>query len=191
MKLLEDRIIKDGEIYPGDVLKIDNFLNHQIDVPFIAELGREFFRLFKDDGITKVLTIEASGISIATLTALNFGVPAVFAKKSGTSNLGNDVYVSSVYSYTHRKTSQVLVSKKFISADDRVLIIDDFLANGSALNALIDIVGQAGATVAGCGIVVEKAYQDGGEKIRSRGIRVESLARVASMSVEDGIKFTD
>lgn len=191
MKLLEDKIIKEGRILPGNVLKVDNFINHMIDVPFVAELGREFHRLFADCGVNKILTIEASGIGIAALTAVNFGVPVVFAKKSSSINLDAEVYSSEVYSYTHQKTYKTLVSKRFLTKDDRVLIIDDFLANGSALNGLIDLVNQSGAELVGAGIVIEKAYQDGGKLIRDRGIRVESLARIASMSEEDGIKFVD
>lgn len=190
MKLLEDRILKDGKIGAGNVLKVDSFLNHQIDAPFIFELGKEFYRLYKDEGITKILTIEASGIGIACLTAIHFGVPVVFAKKTETNNISGDVYTSEVYSYTHERTYNIRLSKEFLNADDRVLIIDDFLAKGSALLALLKLVESAGASVAGAGIVIEKAYQSGGDIVRSRGIRVESLARIASM--DDGkVKFVD
>lgn len=189
MKLLEDRIVADGRILPGDVLKVDSFINHQIDVQFVCQLGKEFFRRFEGCGVTKILTIEASGIGIACLTAQYFGVPVVFAKKSTTSNLGNDVYATTVDSYTHGRTYDVLVSKRYLSPEDRVLVIDDFLAKGNALNALTCLVQSAGATLVGCGVVIEKAYQEGGDMIRSRGIRVESLARIASMSTEDGITF--
>ncbi len=189
MKLLEDRIVADGRILPGDVLKVDSFINHQIDVLFACQLGKEFYRRFAGCGVTKILTIEASGIGIACLCAQYFGVPVVFAKKSTTSNLGNDVYATTVDSYTHGRTYDVLVSKRYLSADDRVLVIDDFLAKGNALHALTTLVANAGATLVGCGVVIEKAYQEGGDLIRSRGIRVESLARIASMSPEEGITF--
>ena len=190
MKLLEDRILKDGKIGTGNVLKVDCFLNHQIDVPFLSELGKEFYRLYKDEGITKILTIEASGIGIAFLAAAHFGVPVVFAKKTETNNISGDVYTAEVYSYTHEKTYNIRLSKEFLTSDDRVLIIDDFLAKGSALLALLKLVEAAGASVAGAGIVIEKSYQSGGDIVRSRGIRVESLARIASM--EDGVvKFAD
>jgi len=181
MRLLEERIIKDGRIGAGNVLKVDCFLNHQIDVPFLSELGREFHRLYKDEKITKVLTIEASGIGIACLTAAYFGVPVVFAKKTETNNIAGDVYTSEVYSYTHERTYTIRVSKDFISSEDRVLIIDDFLAKGSALLALLKLVEDAGASVAGAGIVIEKSYQPGREIVESKGIRVESLARIAAM----------
>lgn len=189
MKLLEDRIRKDGKIGEGEVLKVDSFLNHQIDVNFICELGREFHRLYAYENVTKVLTIEASGIGIACLTAQYFNVPVVFAKKTKTNNIYADVYTSKVDSYTHKTTYDIVVSKEFLSVGDRVLIIDDFLAKGSALTALISLVHDAGAEVVGCGIAIEKAYQPGGELIRSSGVRVESLARVKSMSVDGGVEF--
>ncbi len=185
VKLLEDRILRDGQFLPGNVLKVDSFLNHQIDVGFICELGKEFERLFHDAGVTKILTIEASGIGIACLTAQYFGVPVVFAKKSKTTNIFGDVYTATVESYTHGTTSQIIVSSRFLQPEDRVLIIDDFLANGQALNGLIEVVESAGATVVGAGIVIEKAFQPGGELIRGRGIRVESLARIATMDGSD------
>lgn len=188
MKLMEERILRDGQLLPGNVLKVDSFLNHQIDVAFICEMGKEFARLFKDEGITKILTIEASGIGIACLTAQYFGVPVVFAKKSKTTNIFGDVYTAKVDSYTHGTTSQIIVSSRFLQPEDRVLIIDDFLANGQALNGLIEIVESAGATVVGAGIAIEKAFQPGGDLIRGRGIRVESLARIAKMD-ENGIEF--
>ena len=190
MKLLEDRILKDGKVGAGNVLKVDSFLNHQIDVPFISELCREFYRLYRDEGITKILTIEASGIGIACLTAVYFGVPVVFAKKTPTNNIAGDVYTAEVYSYTHEKTYTVRLAKDFLHADDRVLIIDDFLAKGSALQALLKLVRDAGASVAGAGIVIEKAYQSGGELVRAQGVRVESLARIASMD-ENGVRFCE
>ena len=190
MKLLEDRIRKDGKIGAGNVLKVDCFLNHQIDVPFLSELGKEFYRLYKDEGITKILTIEASGIGIACLTAAHFGVPVVFAKKTTTNNIAGDVYTAEVYSYTHERTYNIRLSKDFLTADDRVLIIDDFLAKGSAMLALLKLVEDAGASVAGAGIVIEKAYQPGGKLLRDSGLRIESLARIAAMD-ENGITFEE
>ena len=176
MKMLEERIKKDGRILPGDVLKVDSFINHQIDVQLIAECGKEWYRLFKDEGITKILTIEASGIGIACIAAQFFGVPVVFAKKSKSSNIGDDFYSTKVVSYTHGRSYDVIVSKKYINENDRVLIIDDFLADGEALRGLIDITNQAGATVVGAGICIEKAFQPGGDKIRNAGINLHSLA---------------
>lgn len=189
MELLEQKILTDGRVYPGEVLKVDNFLNHQIDVDFLCKVGEEFYRLYKDAGVTKILTIEASGIGVACLTAQYFHVPVLFAKKSKTSNMSGSFYTSTVMSYTHGQTYGVVVSKEYLQPSDRVLILDDFLARGSALNALLDLVSQAGASAVGCGIVIEKAYQSGGADLRAKGVRVESLARIASMSVEDGIKF--
>lgn len=182
MKLLEDRIIKDGKVFPGQILKVDSFLNHQIDMKLIKEMANEFYSLFKDEGITKILTIEASGIAIASLVAEVFEVPLLFAKKSKSKNIANDVYTAQVYSYTHDKYYDIIVSKDFLSKEDKVLIIDDFLALGNALKGLIELVQMSGAELAGCGIAIEKAFQPGGDKIRSQGIRVESLARVKSMS---------
>lgn len=184
MKLLEEKIAREGKVLDGNILKVDCFLNHQIDVTFMCDVGKEFNRLFKNENITKILTIEASGIGIACLTAQYFDVPVVFAKKSRSSNISNNVYSAKVDSFTHGNTNDIIVSKQFINSSDRVLIIDDFLAMGNALNGLIDIVESAGATVVGCGIVIEKAYQNGGKLIRDRGYRVESLARIASMSPE-------
>lgn len=191
MQLLEERIKKDGRVLPGDILKVDSFLNHRIDVPFICELGREFHRLYGDAGVTVILTIEASGIGIACLTAQYFGVPVVFAKKSKSKNIIGELYSSSVESYTHGTTYEVTVSKKFLGRNDRVLIIDDFLANGKALEGLIAICRQAGAEVVGAGVAVEKAYQHGGDIIRSMGVRVESLARISGMSEKEGVRFLD
>ena len=188
MKLLEERIKNDGKILPGNILKVDSFLNHNIDVPFICQLGKEFHRLFSDARITKILTIEASGIGLACITAQYFDVPVLFAKKSRTSNISADVYSSVVESYTHGCTNSIVVSKQFLSKDDNVLIIDDFLATGSTLFGLIDLCSQAGAKVAGCGIAVEKQYQGGGDELRSQGIRVESLAKIAVMT-ESQIAF--
>lgn len=191
MKLLEERILKDGKVGAGNVLKVDSFVNHQLDVKFLSALGKEFYRRFADCGVNKILTIEASGIGIACLTAEYFDVPVVFAKKTKTNNIFADVYTSKVESYTHGTTYDIVVSKQFLRPEDRVLIIDDFLAKGSALKGLIELISQAGATVVGAGIVIEKAFQPGGELIRSMGVRVESLARIASMSEEDGVKFVE
>lgn len=189
MKLLEDRILKDGHIGADNVLKVDSFLNHQIDVSFVCELGKEFYRLFKDENITKILTIEASGIGIACLAAQYFGVPVVFAKKTKTINIYSDTYNATVHSYTHKKDYDIVVSKEFLSKEDNVLIIDDFLAKGSALTALFMLIEKAGAKTAGAGIVIEKAYQGGGNLVRDMGIRVESLAKIKSISEKDGIVF--
>ena len=189
MKLLEARILKDGHIGADNVLKVDSFLNHQIDVSFVCELGKEFYRLFKDENITKILTIEASGIGIACLAAQYFGVPVVFAKKTKTINIYSDTYNATVHSYTHKKDYDIVVSKEFLSKEDNVLIIDDFLAKGSALTALLMLIEKAGAKTAGAGIVIEKAYQGGGNLVRDMGIRVESLAKIKSISKKDGIVF--
>lgn len=189
MKLLEDRILKDGHIGADNVLKVDSFLNHQIDVSFVCELGKEFYRLFKDENITKILTIEASGIGIACLAAQYFGVPVVFAKKTKTINIYSDTYNATVHSYTHKRDYDIVVSKEFLSKEDNVLIIDDFLAKGSALTALLMLIEKAGAKTAGAGIVIEKAYQGGGNLVRDMGVRVESLAKIKSISQKDGIVF--
>ncbi len=186
MNFLEERIVRDGIVKPGNVLKVDSFLNHQMDIALLNEIGREFHRRFADKPITKVLTIEASGIAIAYPVAHEFGVPMVFAKKSKSINIEGDVYVAEVESFTHKNRNQVIVSKKFLSEDDHVLIIDDFLANGCALQGLIAIAKQAGATVAGLGIAVEKGFQDGGRVIRNLGYHLESLAIVDAMDAETG-----
>lgn len=191
MKLLEEKIISDGKVGAGNVLKVDSFINHQIDVPFICELGKEFYRLYKDSNVEKILTIEASGIGIACIVAQYFNVPVVFAKKSKTVNIKGEVYTTKVESFTHKTTYDVIVSKDFIKKGERVLIIDDFLAMGSALNALLNLCETAGAVVVGAGIVIEKAFQPGGDEIRAKGIRVESLARIASMTEENGVVFCE
>ena len=184
MKLLEEKILKDGVIKSGNVLKVDSFLNHQIDVPFVAELGKELQRQFADRPINKILTIEASGIGIACVAAMYFQVPVVFAKKSSGSNMYKDVYFTQIYSYTHSKMNDVVVSKRFLSKDDHVLIIDDFLANGCALEGLIDIVRQSGGTVEGVGVAVEKGFQGGGDKLRAAGVNLHSLAIIESMDAK-------
>lgn len=187
MELLEQRIIKDGVVKKGNVLKVDSFLNHQIDIELYSEIGAEFARLYKDCDVTKILTIEASGIGIACVTAQSFNnVPVVFAKKNKTNNLSDDVYSSKVVSFTHGREYEIVVSKSYIKPEDRILIIDDFLANGKALEGLIKIINQAGATVVGAGIVIEKGFQPGGETLRKQGVRVESLAIVESMNDETG-----
>ena len=186
MNFIEERIMKDGIIKRGDVLKVDSFLNHQIDVVLLDEIAREFQRRFEGSVITKVLTIEASGIAIACAVARLLGVPVVFAKKSKSVNLDGESYVAEVESFTHKKTNQVIVSKKYLSDRDHVLIVDDFLANGCALQGLISLVDAAGAEVVGCGIVIEKGFQEGGHRIRNLGFRLESLAIVESMDAETG-----
>ena len=186
MNFLEERIIKDGKVKPNNVLKVDSFLNHQMDISLMEEIGREFRRRFSDKQITKVLTIEASGIGIACFVAKEFGVPMVFAKKSHSINIDSDVYIAQVESFTHKNINNIVVSKQFITAEDRVLIIDDFLANGCALQGLIGITKSAGATVEGIGIVIEKGFQIGGQIIRNLGIQLESLAIVDAMDAETG-----
>lgn len=186
MKLLEERIRKDGIVKPGNVLKVDSFINHQMDVELISEMGKEWKRLFADKNINKILTIEASGIGIACIVAVHFNVPVVFAKKAKSINLDGEMYTAEVESFTHKNKNQVIVSKKFLSEDDHVLIIDDFLANGCALQGLLQIVQAAGATVEGIGIAVEKGFQQGGRMIRNLGYQLESLAIVDGMNDETG-----
>lgn len=187
LKLLEDRIVKDGIVKPGNVLKVDSFLNHQMDISLFNDMGKEFKRLFNDTPINKILTIEASGIGIACVAAQYFdNVPVVFAKKSQTVNIDGEVYSTKIESFTHKRVYDVIISKNYLSSKDHVLIIDDFLANGCALNGLLDIAQKAGATVEGVGIAVEKGFQRGGELIRQKGIRVESLAIIESMDADSG-----
>lgn len=187
LKLLEDRIVKDGIVKPGNVLKVDSFLNHQMDISLFNDMGKEFKRLFNDTPINKILTIEASGIGIACIAAQYFdNVPVVFAKKSQTVNIDGEVYSTKIESFTHKRVYDVILSKKYLSSKDHVLIIDDFLANGCALNGLLDIAQKAGATIEGVGIAVEKGFQRGGELIRQKGIRVESLAIIESMDADSG-----
>lgn len=189
MELLKERIRKDGLVLPGNILKVSSFLNHQIDIELLDKIGAEFYRLYKDSTITKILTVEASGIAIACAAARMFKVPVVFAKKQKSGNVTEDCYSTSVYSYTHAKNYNIMISKQFLSPDDKVLLIDDFLANGSALTGLIDLVKQADAQFAGAGIVIEKGFQEGGQLLRDKGYRIESLAIIDSMSVENGITF--
>ena len=189
MKLLEERIRKDGTVKAGNVLKVDSFLNHQMDIDLFNEMGKEWARLFADRKITKILTVEASGIGIACVAAQHFHVPVVFAKKSQSVNIDGEVYSTKIESFTHKRVYDVIVSKKFLHPEDHILIIDDFLANGCALEGLIDIVNKAGASVEGVGIAVEKGFQKGGDLIRSKGIRVESLAIVESMTKPERSHF--
>lgn len=192
MELLKQRIIKDGHVKAGNVLKVDSFLNHQMDINLFAEIGKEFKRLFADCGVTKILTIEASGIGIACVTAQFFNVPVVFAKKSQSKNIDGEVFTSRVESFTHGRVYDIMVSKKFLGPSDHVLIIDDFLAKGAALEGLCQVVSDSGASLVGAGIVIEKGFQEGGRLIRSHGIRVESLAIVDSMNDKTGeIVFRD
>ena len=186
MNFLEERILKDGVVKPGNVLKVDSFLNHQMDIALMEEIGREFKRRFDGKPINKVLTIESSGIGIAAFVAKEFGVPMVFAKKSKSINIDGEMLVAEVESFTHKNKNQVIVSKRFLTADDHLLIIDDFLANGCALMGLIQIANSAGATVEGLGIVIEKGFQNGGQIIRNLGYNLESLAIVDAMDAETG-----
>lgn len=183
MKLLEERIRRDGKIREGGkVLKVDSFLNHQMDIALYNEMGKEFFRLFGDAGVTRLLTIEASGIGIACVAGQYFNVPVVFAKKSKTTNIDGSVYTARVQSFTHGTTYDIMVEKAFLQPTDRILLIDDFLANGAALRGLAEVVRQAGATLVGAGVCIEKAFQPGGDALRQEGIRVEALARIRAMS---------
>ena len=186
MKLLEERIRKDGVVKEGNILKVDSFLNHQMDVALFNKMGEEFRRLFADRPINKILTIEASGIGIAAIVAQHFNVPVVFAKKAQSVNLDGTMYVTKIESFTHKRTYDVIVSSKFLSSEDHILIIDDFLANGCAVDGLIELIRSAGATVEGVGIVIEKGQQSGGKLIRDKGIRVESLAIIESMDPSTG-----
>ena len=189
MQLLIDRIIKDGKVYPGNILKVDSFLNHQMDIDLIDKIGQEFYRLFGSCEVTKVLTIEASGIGIACFVAKYFRVPLLFAKKSKTKNVSDDVDSSVVESFTHGNVNKIIVSKEYLHPDDKVLIIDDFLANGQAIRGLADIVNQAGAELVGAGTVIEKGFQGGGDALRSSGMKVESLAIIDSMTDDGKITF--
>lgn len=189
MKLLEDRIRKEGVVKEGNVLKVDMFLNHQMDVSLFREMAKEWKRLFADAGVNKILTIEASGIGIACIAAEEFGCRVVFAKKTQGKNLDGELYTTQITSFTKGRVFDVIVAKKFLGPEDRVLIIDDFLANGCALEGLISIVKESGAELVGCGIAIEKGFQAGGDKIRSMGVRLESLAIIDSMSPDGGIEF--
>lgn len=190
MDLLKERILRDGTVRPGNILKVDSFLNHQMDIDLLNEIGKEFYRIFGQENITRILTIEASGIGIACIAAQYFHVPVVFAKKSQSKNLDGDLYTTKVVSYTHKKTYDVIVSKKFLKPDDRVLILDDFLANGCAVEGLLDLLDQAGASCAGVGIVIEKGFQEGGRALRARGVNLHSLAIIDSMT-DDSLCFCE
>ena len=188
MKLLEERIVRDGKVYPGEVLKVGGFLNHLIDDSLMEEIGKEIYALYLHDNITKIMTIEASGIAIACYAARHLHAPVLFAKKSKTSNISDSLYAAEVVSYTHHNTNTVVVEKEFLKPSDRVLIVDDFLAHGEALRGLISLVGQAGATLVGCAVAIEKGFQGGGDALRNEGVRVESLALIESMD-ETSVKF--
>lgn len=188
IKALEEKILKEGQVYPGNVLKVGSFLNHQLDINFLMEIGAEIAKLYKDCGINKILTIETSGIAIAFAVAYHMNVPVLFAKKNKSKNVSGDTYCEEVESFTHKNVSKVIVSKEFLTSDDTVLIVDDFLAVGNALNGLINICESAGAKIAGCAIAIEKGFQSGGDMIRKRGIRVESMAIIESMT-DDSITF--
>ena len=191
MELLKERIRRDGKVKGTDVLKVDSFLNHQMDVELFQEIGKEFKRRFADCEVNKILTIEASGIGIACVAAEYFHCPVIFAKKSQTKNIAGDVYTTKVESFTHGKVYDVIVAKEFLGPGDKVLLIDDFLANGAALEGLARLVKDSGAELVGAGIVIEKAFQPGGDRLRAEGLRVESLARVKSMNEETGVEFVD
>lgn len=188
MKLLEERIIREGKVYAGDVLKVDSFLNHQMDPALFRHMAREWRGLFGGE-VTKILTIEASGIGLAAIAGEEFGCPVLFAKKSRTRNIAGSVYTAQVESYTHGGVYTILCSKEYLLPTDKVLILDDFLANGNALLGLLSLCGQAGAQVVGAGVAIEKAYQPGGQRVQDTGVRVEALARIRSMSPEDGVVF--
>ena len=191
MELLKERIRKDGKVKGTDVLKVDSFLNHQMDVELFAEIGKEFKRRFAGCEINKILTIEASGIGIACVAAQYFHCPVIFAKKSQTKNIAGEVYTSKVESFTHGRVYDIIVAKEFLGPGDKVLLIDDFLANGAALEGLAQLVKDAGAELVGAGIVIEKAFQPGGDRLRAKGLRIEALARVQSMNEETGVTFAD
>ena len=191
MELLKQRIRQNGKVKGTDVLKVDSFLNHQMDIKLFAEIGKEFKRRFADCEINKILTIEASGIGIACVAAQYFDCPVIFAKKNQTKNIAGDIYTAEVESFTHGRVYQIRVAKEFLNPGDKVLIIDDFLANGAALMGLSKLVVDAGAELVGAGIVIEKAFQPGGDMLREKGVRIESLARVKSLSETDGVEFVD
>ena len=188
IRALEERILAQGKVLPGEILKVGDFLNQQIDPELLMDMGAEIASLYKDAGVTKILTIESSGIAVAFAAGFKMGVPVVFAKKHASINLSDDVLTSQVYSYTHQKTYDIVVSSDYISKDDTVLIVDDFLAKGNALKGLIEITGKAGAKLAGAAIAIEKGFQGGGDELRRQGIRVESLAIIESMS-DDSLTF--
>ncbi len=188
IRALEEKILSEGQILPGEILKVGSFLNQQIDTTLLMDMGSEIARLFKDEGITKVLTIESSGIAVAFAAGFQIGVPVVFAKKHASINLSDSIITSEVYSYTHQKTYKIVIGAEYLSPDDTVLIVDDFLAKGNALKGLIEIVSKAGAKLAGAAVAIEKGFQGGGDKFRAEGVRVESLAIIDSMS-DDSLTF--
>ncbi len=188
MRALEEKILKEGKVFPGHVLNVGSFLNQQIDAAFMKEMGDEIARLFKDEGVTKILTVETSGIAIALSAAQSMGVNLVFAKKRQTSNMDDSVYTANVYSYTHQREYKISVSKEYISAGERVLLVDDFLANGAALAGLVELCESAGAQVVGCSVAIEKGFQQGGDNLRKKGYRVESLAIIDKMT-DDSLEF--
>lgn len=181
MKFMEERILKDGQVCPGEILKVDSFLNHQLDLPFLDEIGKTFYERYKDAGITKIVTVETSGIAIACMTALRFGVPVVFAKKSRKRDPSDDLYVSTAHSYTHKRNFNITLSREYLTAKDKVLLVDDFMARGEAMRALISICHTAGAEIAGIGIAIEKGFQGGGDALRSQGYEVTSCAVIDRM----------
>ena len=189
MKLLEDKIKTDGKVLPGNILRVGSFMNHMIDTQLLDKMGEEFYELYKDAGVTKILTVEASGIAIAYAAARYFGCPLLFAKKNQTVNISADVYSSPVDSFTHKKTYNIMVTQDYLLPTDTVLVVDDFLAVGNALEGLFSIVDQAGAKLAGAGIAIEKGYQGGGDKLREKGYRIESLAIIETMDEKNGIVF--
>ena len=191
MRMLEERILKDGKVRPGGVLKVDGFLNHQMDVNLFLDMAHQWHDAFGAENVTKILTIEASGIGLACIAGLVFGCPVVFAKKSKTKNIDGSLYRTQVESFTHGTTYDVIVSRDYLLPTDRILLIDDFLANGAALDGLCDLVRQAAATLVGAGIAVEKCFQPGGERLRKNGLRVESLARIAAMHDDGTLEFAD
>lgn len=188
MKALEEKILREGKVLPGNVLKVGSFLNQQMDSDFIMEIGNEIARLYKEEGVTKVLTIESSGIALAVAAGIALHVPAVFAKKHKSANMSKEVYTAPVYSFTHGETYEIAVAKEYLSAGERILIVDDFLANGNAILGMKNLVEQAGATLVGCAIAIEKGFQGAGDKLRSEGLRVDSLALIDSMS-DEGLTF--
>ncbi len=190
MKELKEKILKEAIILPGGGLRVDSFLNHQIDTGLVSKCGKRWYELFKDAGVTKILTVESAGIGIAALTAMYFGVPVVYAKKGKNAYMGNDFYSAKVVSYTHGQVAEIVVSKSYINKGDKILLIDDFLSNGSALKVLISLAEMGGAEVVGAGVVIEKCFQNGGKDLRDMGYRIESLAKIDSMG-PDGIKFKD
>jgi xanthine phosphoribosyltransferase len=191
MKELKEKILNEASVLPGGLLRVDSFLNHQIDVKLVSECGKKWYELFKDAGITKILTIESAGIGIAALTAQYFGVPVVYAKKTRSAAIGNDFYSAKVVSYTHAQVYEIIVSKKYINENDKVLIIDDFLAGGSAIKVLINLAEMGGAKIAGAGVVIEKSYEKGGKDLRDMGYRIESLAKISSIGSDGKITFAE